>query len=237
MCVGVWEKRETILRRCGGNGCVSSWECGSNWQTIKYNSNDINPYTTAPTTSLRRVTLGQLSHSAAKNCLCRKLTETQWRLLSVASLGLNNNSTRVSISSPESLSAVNWFSGGLSFKIMLTASAKEYWREAGSPEKVLGWAFMVIMVQLASLTFEKHGEMAQPVDKAELRLKGRNWPFTSSTYDFLLFHLLKSETGIHSIGSVDFRHLQWWTPCGQQKSPAAVNLCAVNFCHLEWHRG
>ena len=36
-------------------------------------------------------------------------------------------------------------------------------------------------------------------DKAGSRLKGRNWPFTSSTYyDFSWFHSLKSEMGIHS---------------------------------------
>ena len=73
-------------------------------------------------------------------------------------------------------------------------------------------------------------------DKAGSRLKGRNWPFTSSThYDSPLFHSLKSETGIHSVGSVDFGHLQWWTTV-VKKLPAAVSH-AVDFCHLEWGRG
>ena len=92
-----------------------------------------------------------------KNCLCRKLTETQWRLLSVVSLVLNDDSTQASIYS-QSLSTVNWFSGGLSFKIILTASAKEYCRAAGSPEEVLGWAVMAIVVQLASLTYPHTGK-------------------------------------------------------------------------------
>ena len=112
-------------------------------------------------------------------------------LLSVVSLGSNDDSTQPLISSPESLSAANWFSGGLSFKIIWMATAKECWREAGSPEEVLGWAFMAIAVQLALLTFEKHGDRAWPVhkDRAGSRLKGRNWPCTSSTYyDFPLFH-------------------------------------------------
>ena len=83
--------------------------------------------------------------------------------LSVASLGLNDDSTRASNPSPKSLSAANRFSGELPFKMIFTASVKEYWWEAGSPEEVLGWASMAIVVQLASLAFEKHGEMAWPV--------------------------------------------------------------------------
>ena len=137
------------------------------------------------------------------------------RLLSFALFGLNDDSTRALISPQESLSVVNWFSGGLSVKVILTASAKEYWWEAESPEEVLSWAFMAIVVQLTSFTFEKRGEMARPVhkDKAGSRLKGRNWPFTSSTYyDFLFFQLLKSKTGTPFNGSVDFSHLQRWTP-------------------------
>ena len=67
----------------------------------------VNVHATAPTASLHRVKLSQLRHSAAENCLCRKLTETQWGLLSVASLWWNGDSTSASNSSPESLSAAN----------------------------------------------------------------------------------------------------------------------------------
>ena len=96
--------------------------------------------------------------------------------LSVTSLLLNDDSTGASNSSPKSLSAANWFSGELSFKMIFTASVKEYWREACSAEEVLGWATMAIIVQLASLAFEKRGKMARPVhgqrQRQGSRLKG-----------------------------------------------------------------
>ena len=136
-------------------------------------------------------------------------------LLLVVSLELNDDLTRASTSSPESLSAVSWLSGGLSFKVILKASAKEYWREARSREEVLIWAFMTIIVQFASPTFEKHDEMAWPVHEqrqCRTEVKGEKLTFhLSYIYDFPLFHSLKREMGIHSSGSVDFRWLQWWT--------------------------
>ena len=131
-------------------------------------------------------------------------------------------------SSPELLLAVNWYSGGLSFKIIwsVSLSAKQYWREAGSPEEVLGWAFILIIFQPASLYLWKNVakwlNRFRSKTKTGSRLRGRNWLLNSPTYyDFLLFHSLKSETGIHSNGSVDLRCLQWWTP-------------AVNKSCLQW---
>ena len=159
---------------------------------------------------------------SAENCLCRKLTDPVG-YCQLCHLGWMT--TQPECWFLQSLSAVNWFSGGLSFKMILTATAKECWREAGSPEEVLGWAFMVIVVQLASLICKKRGEVAWwNTDKAGWRLKGRNWPFTSPTLWLSLVSLMKSEMGIHSNGSVDFHCLRWWTR-------------AVDFCRLEWCKG
>ena len=122
----------------------------------------------------------------------------------------------------------------------LMALAKERWQETGSPEEVLGWAAMASVVQFASLAFEKRGEWLNGFtkkDKAGLRLKGRNWPFPSSTYyDFPLFHLLECEMGIHFNGLVDFRHVLWWTPVFDE-SRLQWWTRAVDFCRLEWHKG
>ena len=75
----------------------------------------------------------------------------------------------------------------------------------------------MVIVQLASLTSEKNVvkwlDEFMNKDKAGSRSKGRSRPFSTSTYyDFLLFHSLKSKTEIHSNGSVNFCRLQLYTP-------------------------
>ena len=138
-------------------------------------------------------------------------------LLSVASLGLNDDTTQALISSPESLLAVNWFSGGLSFKTILTESAKEYWWEAGSPEAVLGWDFMAIVVQLASLPLKNAAKWLNRFmnkDIAESRLKGSK----------MTFHLIHTSWfSVVSLAEERDRNSLYWF--GRLSSPAVVNPC------------
>ena len=60
--------------------CIAECALTRNWIVLKivgslaFFKHD----TTASTASLRQMTPGQLNHSAAENCLCKKLTETQW---------------------------------------------------------------------------------------------------------------------------------------------------------------
>ena len=120
----------------------------------------INPYTTAPTSSLRQLTLGQLSHSAAEDCLYRKLTQTQWGYCRVTVCCIIWVEWRLNLSVRYfirvTISSKLIFLWTIIQHYILTASVKEYRQEAGSPEEVLVWAFMAIVVQLASLIFEKY---------------------------------------------------------------------------------
>ena len=182
-------------------------------------------------------------------------------LLSVASFGLHENSTPASISSPESLLAVNRFSGGLSFKIkgswpewcissMIYSRDTPFWSETleiiltitDKKQQVLKKCWVELLWRSGSLCLPlknttKWLNWIKNKEKAGSRLKGRKWSFTSSTYLWLSVVLLPEEQDGNSLKRLSrLSSPAVVNPCGQLKSPAAVNR-AVDFRRLEWWKG
>ena len=147
--------------------CLSSYQV---WKKLV-----LNPCATAPTASLRRVKLSQLSHSAAEDCLCRKLTVScvnwvEWQL---------NPGVELSHCQQQTDFLVDYHSKWYEQHRLKNTDEKQ--------KEVLGWDSMAIVVQLASFAFKNAAKWLRQFtykDKAGSRLKGKNWPIIITNFFF-----------------------------------------------------